>query len=211
MAIDKTKLARLSALEALALRLKSVCGDKNVIETVQVNGTALTVTDKGVNITVPVKVSELSNDSNFQTGEEVAAAVAAADHLKRKIVESAESIDLTAADAAQYIYMVPKTDEGAGDKYDEYMVMNGALEKVGDWAIDLSGYVAKEDGKGLSESDYTAAEKTKLAGVAEGATKVQAAAGSGTLTINGSEVSLFDVATDAEVGAMLDEVFSTAA
>lgn len=39
----------------------------NVIETVKVNGTAKTVTDKAVDITVPTKVSDLANDSGFGT------------------------------------------------------------------------------------------------------------------------------------------------
>ena len=69
------------------------------------------------------------------------------------------------------------------DKYDEYMVIiitddNGDeirfVEKVGSWKVDLSNYVTidelnkkvdKEDGKRL----ITAAEATKLAGIAEGA------------------------------------------
>ena len=37
----------------------------NVIETVKVNGTALEVSDKAVNVTVPAKVSELTNDSRY--------------------------------------------------------------------------------------------------------------------------------------------------
>ena len=37
----------------------------NVIETVKVNGTALEVSDKAVNVTVPTKVSELTNDSRY--------------------------------------------------------------------------------------------------------------------------------------------------
>lgn len=39
----------------------------NVIETVKVNGTALTPSSKAVNITVPTKVSDLTNDSGFKT------------------------------------------------------------------------------------------------------------------------------------------------
>ena len=159
---------------------------------------------------MPVNVSDLANDAKYQTQEQVAASVAAADHLKRKKVENAEAIDPAADDAAQYIYMVPKGSAKDGDKYDEYMVIDGVVEKVGDWAVDLSGYVEKEDGKGLSANDYTSDEKTKLAGVAEGATNVQATAGSGTITINDTEVVLFDVATDAEVTAMLDTVFGEA-
>lgn len=40
----------------------------NVIEVVKVNGNALTVTSKSVNITVPTKTSDLTNDSGFITG-----------------------------------------------------------------------------------------------------------------------------------------------
>ena len=40
----------------------------NVIETVKVNGTALTVSSKAVDVTVPTKVSDLTNDSGYITG-----------------------------------------------------------------------------------------------------------------------------------------------
>lgn len=177
------KLARVKHLQSLATKvndlitaltsrvktLEDVGAQANVLESVKVNGTAQSITDKAVDITVPTKVSDLTNDSKFQTQEEVAAAVAAADHLKRKIVESTDAIDLTAADANQYIYMVLKSSTKTGDKYDEYMVLDGALEKVGNWTVDLSGYVLKEEGKGLSTNDYTTAEKEKLAGIEAGA------------------------------------------
>ena len=39
----------------------------NKIETIQRNGTALTITGKTVNIAVPTKTSDLTNDSNFLT------------------------------------------------------------------------------------------------------------------------------------------------
>lgn len=39
----------------------------NVIETVKVNGTALTPSSKAVNVTVPTKISELTNDSGYKT------------------------------------------------------------------------------------------------------------------------------------------------
>ena len=90
----------------------------------------------------PTKVSDLTNDKKYQTETEVSAAinkaVAAADHLKRKIVASTGDIDLKAADAAQYIYMVPKGTAGTSDKYDEYMVIDGVLEKMGDWKVRTS-------------------------------------------------------------------------
>lgn len=40
-------------------------GEPNVIETVKVNGVALTPTNKEVDVIVPTKVSDLANDSNF--------------------------------------------------------------------------------------------------------------------------------------------------
>lgn len=40
------------------------------------------------------------------------------------------------------------------------------------WGKIKSFFVQKEDGKGLSSNDFTSAEKTKLAGITAGATKV---------------------------------------
>ena len=51
---EKTKLGTIEA-----------SAQTNVIETVKVNGAALTVTDKAVDVTVPTKTSDLTNDSNF--------------------------------------------------------------------------------------------------------------------------------------------------
>jgi hypothetical protein len=48
---------------------------------------------------------------------------------------------LTVANADTHtIYFVPSSN-GLRDEYDEYMVINGAWEKIGDTGVDLSGYV----------------------------------------------------------------------
>lgn len=44
----------------------------NIIESVKVNGTALKVADKVVDVTVPTKVSELTNDSNYLVAGDIA-------------------------------------------------------------------------------------------------------------------------------------------
>lgn len=97
---------------------------------------------------LPTKVSDLTNDAGYQTGEQVAAtvaaAVAAADHLTRKIVESVEAIDTEAEGADKFIYMVPNGSGKNKDKYDEYMLLSGELEKVGNTQVDLSGYAQTE-------------------------------------------------------------------
>lgn len=43
----------------------------NKIEDVKVNGTSLTITNKGVNVTVPTKTSDITNDSGFITADDI--------------------------------------------------------------------------------------------------------------------------------------------
>ncbi len=70
----------------------------------------------------------------------------------------------------------------------------------------VAGLVQEEDGKGLSANDYTDADKAKLDAITEGATRVEPSETLGNIKINGVETSIFQVATDEEISAMLDEV-----
>ena len=67
--------------------------------------------------------------------------------------------------------MVKNGTTKTGDKYDEYMVLDGALEKVGNWEVDLSNYQPKEEGKGLSTNDFTNELLKKLNGIEAEANK----------------------------------------
>ena len=91
--------------------------------------------------------------------------------------------------------------------YDIYAKIGESMEQLDDTTVDLSGYVAKEEGKEL----ITTEEKTKLTGIAEGATKVEQSQTNGNIKVNGEEVTVFEaeIATDAEVTEMLDEVFGS--
>lgn len=135
--------------------------EKNTIINIKVNGAQQSIdpTDRFVDITMPTKVSDLNNDSNFQTDTQVssaittaledyydkgetdskiAAAVAAASHLKRQIVEELPSTEQD----ENTIYMVLKAPAGSGNNlYDEYMWLNSAWEKIGDTAVDLTDYI----------------------------------------------------------------------
>ena len=72
------------------------------------------------------------------------------------------------------------------------------------------------DGSGLKMAVATAdtagamaaADKTKLNGIAEGATKVEAST-AGKIKINGADTTVVDFATEEEVTEMLNEVFPT--
>lgn len=60
-----TYTAPVSSVNGQTGAVSLALGDTNVIETVKVNNTELTPVNKVVNITVPTKVSDLTNDSGF--------------------------------------------------------------------------------------------------------------------------------------------------
>lgn len=83
------------------------------------------------------------------------------------------------------IYLVKSQEGEAGNIYSEYVYANGAWEQLGTYKsdVDLTPYakttdvntalatkVDKVSGKGLSTNDFSAAYKSKLEGVATGAT-----------------------------------------
>lgn len=189
MAYNEEKLARLKHLKQLAQKAKAESdavatrvkaledagAQANKIESIKVNGTAQTIDpDKSVNITVPTKTSQLNNDSTFQTSAQVVAAINTA--ISKSGHASFQKVDaVPKADAAQenILYLVMNTTT---KHYDIYAKIKGSsdsytMELLDDTTVDLSGKVDKEEGKGLSTNDYTTAEKTKLAGIAEGANK----------------------------------------
>lgn len=138
--------------------------EKNVIIAVTFNGRAATIDPMtrtaAITATIPTKVSELTNDSGFQTASDVsgaistalgnyynktetdgkiAAAVAAANHLKYQIVE-----DLPESEQdANTIYLVAKDGEAGQDAYTEYMWLNNKWEILGDTSVDLTNYYTK--------------------------------------------------------------------
>lgn len=187
MAYNKEKLTKLEALQELAKQaeqkyatkesvtelsdrvqgLETTGGQPNVIETVKVNGVAQEVSEKAVNIAVPTKVSELANDSLFQTNSEVAqaiqTAIAKTGHASFKKVDAVPDAE-TAEDNVMYLVMNSKTKH-----YDIYAKVENEVVLLDDTTVDLTNYVEKEEGKDLSTNDYTTEEKEKLAGIAEGA------------------------------------------
>lgn len=75
----------------------------------------------------------------------ISTAIAGTDHLSRVMVDSTADINVAADGAEKKIYMVKNTDGEAGNLYSEYMVIDGKLEKVGDWKVDLSSYAKTAD------------------------------------------------------------------
>lgn len=146
--------------------------EPNVLETVSVNGSAIPVLEKKINIAVPTKVSDLANDggfidkdvenlTNYYTSSEVDgkittlnSAIAAAE--TGKITKQIATVIPEAASAEEnVIYLVPN-DGGAGNAYDEYMLINGTLELLGSTEVDLTGYVKESDLSVITEDEIAA-------------------------------------------------------
>lgn len=143
--------------------------EPNAIVSIKKNGVAVAPVNKIVDISVPTKVSQLTNDSAFATEADVDEKVNGAGHLTLLVVESVPS---AATAQKNTIYFVRKNDGESGNQYKEYMLINGALELVGSNDADLSAYVtqdyvAKADDTLITEIVNTlAASKEKYVGTA---------------------------------------------
>ena len=83
-----------------------------------------------------------ANSADVYTKAETKGLIDSAGHLKREIVETLPA----ASDAKEdIIYMVKKSSVLGADKYEEYMLIDGALELIGDTSVDLSDYAKSAD------------------------------------------------------------------
>lgn len=112
----------------------------NVIESIKKNGVAISPVEKAVDISVPTKTSDITNDSGFITAADIPAGV-----------QPSTTTPKMAGTAA----VGTETKYAKGDHVHPHD----------------STKVDKVDGKGLSTNDYTTNEKSKLAGIEEGAEK----------------------------------------
>lgn len=129
---------------------------------------------------LPTKVSQLENDAKYQTEDQVNAKISAVYKPGGSVAFA--SLPTADADHLGMVYNVTDafttTDdfvEGAGSQYPagtnvvvvsvedayKYDVLSGM--------VDLTNYVQKDGSKVLSTNDYTNEEKSKLAGIEDGA------------------------------------------
>lgn len=126
------------------------------IDVIKVNGTAQTITNKEVDLTVPTKVSDITNDSNFQTDTQVDAKIASA-------VASTVTLKGSVATYAD----LPSTGQKHGDLYDVLDTGKNYVwlveEGTGRWddyagSMDLSAYWISTPGQTNTLEAMTVAE-----------------------------------------------------
>jgi hypothetical protein len=124
--------------QRIAQEFKTIRNDELTLKANQ----SSTYTKTEVDSAIPTNVSDLTNDSGFQTGSQVDSKIAVLTALAPATLDTFKEI------ADQLV-----TDQGAVTALTS--VVNNKVDKV--------------TGKGLSAEDYTSVEKTKLGGIATGA------------------------------------------
>jgi hypothetical protein len=143
-------------------KLSGIASDAqaNVIESVKVNGTKLTPSSKAVDVTVPTKTSQLTNDSGYQSATSVESIITAKGYQTQSQVQSLINSAVGNITSIRYekvtslplqgsngvIYLVAHS-HGTQDIYDEYIWLaeTKTYEKIGNTDIDLSAYVKSSE------------------------------------------------------------------
>jgi len=124
---------------------KASGAEPNTIDTVAVNGAALTPdNNKKVDITVPTNNNQLINGAGYQTAANVSAAISSAlAGITGISFEKANTLPVT-GDAGT-IYLIPLSTSGTNNVYEEYIYLDSAWELLGTTDVDLSDYIQTSD------------------------------------------------------------------
>lgn len=91
----------------------------------------------------PTKVSQFTNDSNYQTSSQVQTAIANAISSIQGISYSIVT-ELPSIGQAGVIYLMSNGGSNS-NSYDEYICVNNKFEKIGTTDVDLTGYLKETD------------------------------------------------------------------
>lgn len=192
-----TNAGEITKIKTRVSSLEGVGAQANVIESVKVNGSALPVSNKSVNVDLSAyaKTTELDKRINLEIedGENKSVSIfggavrlSLGTDVNRKQIDINEGVFIgTGVDIRKH---------GNGGRL-QFLGTNtyNAIANVDD----LNSYVQKESGKGLSSNDYTSAEKTKLAGIASSA-QVNVIE---SVKVNGSALAVANKAVDIDLSS----------
>lgn len=108
------------------------------------------------------ELDKKADANSVYTKTETDSLIANAAHLKRKIFNTKEEaqffVDTNSTTADQYIYMIPSGLQLDSNRYYEYMVVEGVLEQVGNWEVNLDDYFTEDELKTYLNDYYTETE-----------------------------------------------------
>lgn len=167
MAYNEKHLVKLADLKALGTKQKEVA---DALAAILEGKADKATTLDGYGITNAYTKDEINAKISSVYKPAGSVAFAALPSLSESILGNVYNVTDAFTTTANFV-------EGAGNKYPKGT--NVVVVKVGDaykydvlaGFVDLSGYVEKEAGKGLSDENFTAALKDKLDGIAAGANK----------------------------------------
>lgn len=132
----------------------------NVIESVKVNGVAQSVTDKAVNITVPTKTSEITNDSGFITTADIPEGAAASTTVPLMDGTAAVGTELAFA-RGDHVHPTDTSRAAAADLTNEINRAKAAEQANATAAANAQS--AAEDAQAAAEAAQVAADAAQAA------------------------------------------------
>lgn len=139
--------------KVIATKLEEITsqgGEPNTIETIKVNGSPLTPDgSKAVNISVPTKVSQLQNDSGYQTAANVEQTLTSKNYATKADISSVYKAKGSVETYAELpksnqqigdVYNVETADSSHGVKAGDSVVWTGEEWDVLSGTVDLSNY-----------------------------------------------------------------------
>jgi hypothetical protein len=143
------------------------------------------------------KADKTSVYTKKETEDKINELISNSQHLIRKIFDSKEEAEAFITginNPTDYVYLI-KNNSATADKYAEYLYIDGSLELVGSWDVNLDDYVTEKDfetllnGKVDVETGKTlisVEDIEKLAGISAGAEKNFISA------VNNAEFNVFE-------------------
>lgn len=160
-------------------KLEKVGAQANVIEEIKVNGAKVDPVNKSVDITVPTKTSQLTNDSNFVVNVKMRDASAEAGYTPVLAINRAENVVTVDDEALQNTIKAVKTTADSAVQSGEF-----------------AGKAMSKDGTKLSISQADAREALGLKSLAyedsidTGVMSVTTGSANGTISVDGSDVAV---------------------
>ena len=228
MSYDVNKLVKLGALKSLSERIKSDYATKDELAAIKVP--EYSITKQGTAESGYLATYQLTKGGS-PVGEKI-------NIPKDFLVNSADILEVEEADQPYdgaevgdlYIDFVVNSKNADGTATHIYLPVNELVDVyTGGNGIEVSPQsvisakvdTANANGLEVTAAGFklnlaststagamSAADKTKLDSVAEGATKVEASSTPGSIKVNGSEVTVVQIAGNEEVTEMLNEVFA---